>query len=905
MRHPGWTFIVTAFIALLILTGISPAENSKNNASPLSGLKERALPIKPAAVKISPAAEVVRVVVKFREGSGMRLRDDRLVSLSGQSSATVNNILKPYFDGRLARLVEGPEEDFRRMKMSLQAKTGMELADFNLYYELAVTDGAEAAELVRALNRLGIVEIAYAEPRSEVAEDIDPPTSDYEPYQYYLLEAPIGVDAVYANTLPGGDGTGVKIIDIEHFWNENHEDLEKAAGATIGPGNAPDGHHGTAVIGEMIGGDNGYGVTGICPGADIGMISAGTYGCAEAILMAVENLERGDLILIELHAPGPRYDFEIRSDQLGYVCMEYWQANFDAIQYAWASGMIVVEAAGNGAENLDDALYGPMFDTTYRNSHAIMAGAGAPPSGAHGADRSRLDFSNHGERVNLQGYGREVFTTGYGYYWDGDGDINQYYTATFSGTSSASPIVTGAVACLQGYYKQNYGVPMTADVAREVFYTTGSPQQGDTTGEHIGPRPDLAAAIAALTAPPSLYSEPIMIDTTLDPGTSAAVAIWLYNRSIGDIIDYDIYGTDSLLKDDIPDWITVVPEAGTLAPQDSVLLTATIDASVLENRLTIYKGIIEINWGISGGPADMMTYVPVFLEVPCQADTTFGVASSNDPGGPTYNWIELIDAGTVIPHEDYYNSYAANPLDDGTAGPIALPFSFPYFGTDYDSVYIAVNGGISFTDVDVNSNGYYSNFDIPGAPFETFIGVLWNDLIIGETHAAHGDIYYYTTPTSDSFIVEWWQMGNYNSPVDTLTTFEIILTADGDITMQYKDVGFSGLNETALIGLSEVECTSSPYFDAGEPVENTVSDQEAVLFDLLFQSEMAGDANGDDIINILDITCLIDYLYKGGPAPIPEASGDVNCDAIINILDITYLINYLYKDGTEPCYYSF
>jgi len=64
-----------------------------------------------------------------------------------------------------------------------------------------------------------------------------------------------------------------------------------------------------------------------------------------------------------------------------------------------------------------------------------------------------------------------------------------------------------------------------------------------------------------------------------------------------------------------------------------------------------------------------------------------------------------------------------------------------------------------------------------------------------------------------------------------------------------------------------------------------------------------GDANDNEIINILDITYLINYLYKTGPAPQPYTvcSGDCNCDCIVNILDVTYLINYMYKGGAAPC----
>jgi len=64
-----------------------------------------------------------------------------------------------------------------------------------------------------------------------------------------------------------------------------------------------------------------------------------------------------------------------------------------------------------------------------------------------------------------------------------------------------------------------------------------------------------------------------------------------------------------------------------------------------------------------------------------------------------------------------------------------------------------------------------------------------------------------------------------------------------------------------------------------------------------------GNCNGDATTNILDITYMISYLYKGGPVPTPYpvCSGDPNCNCTVNILDITFLINYLYKGGPLPC----
>ncbi|MFH2037371.1 MAG: M14 family zinc carboxypeptidase, partial [Candidatus Zixiibacteriota bacterium] len=61
-----------------------------------------------------------------------------------------------------------------------------------------------------------------------------------------------------------------------------------------------------------------------------------------------------------------------------------------------------------------------------------------------------------------------------------------------------------------------------------------------------------------------------------------------------------------------------------------------------------------------------------------------------------------------------------------------------------------------------------------------------------------------------------------------------------------------------------------------------------------------GDANHDLLINILDITFLINFLYKNGPAPEYPYSADVNSTGNINILDITYIIGFLYKSGPDP-----
>ncbi len=66
-------------------------------------------------------------------------------------------------------------------------------------------------------------------------------------------------------------------------------------------------------------------------------------------------------------------------------------------------------------------------------------------------------------------------------------------------------------------------------------------------------------------------------------------------------------------------------------------------------------------------------------------------------------------------------------------------------------------------------------------------------------------------------------------------------------------------------------------------------------------SALYGDANSDKQLSVSDVIYLINYLFKGGPAPAIYETGDCNCDGDITIADVIYLINYLFKGGPAPC----
>lgn len=63
-----------------------------------------------------------------------------------------------------------------------------------------------------------------------------------------------------------------------------------------------------------------------------------------------------------------------------------------------------------------------------------------------------------------------------------------------------------------------------------------------------------------------------------------------------------------------------------------------------------------------------------------------------------------------------------------------------------------------------------------------------------------------------------------------------------------------------------------------------------------------GDVDSNGKIDISDVVYLINYCYKGGPAPNPLLKGDVTADGLVNANDIIHLINYLFRNGMPPCH---
>jgi len=118
-------------------------------------------------------ANAVTVAVKFNEGTDIRLRDGKLVSLSTGSLSSLDAALERYGVTAIERQFSQPEEQFAREQAEIEKETGQDIPDLNLYFRLRLRDAGQAQGLLTALAKLPVVETAYLE-----ASPVPPPAEN-------------------------------------------------------------------------------------------------------------------------------------------------------------------------------------------------------------------------------------------------------------------------------------------------------------------------------------------------------------------------------------------------------------------------------------------------------------------------------------------------------------------------------------------------------------------------------------------------------------------------------------------------------------------------------------------------------------------------------------------------------
>ncbi len=340
-------------------------------------------------------------------------------------------------------------------------------------------------EVEDGLRRLPEVELVYREKRGS-----DPVTSaDYSASEHFLDAAHTGIDARWFWTQPNGDGAAMHFIDLEDGWFLAHEDLPAPTLIFNDNRDGIDfytGDHGAAVLGVVAGVDNAKGIVGIAPNvASVRTVSSfkisqpGLVDVANALMAAAKASPMPHVVLIEVQ-------LGIRS-----LPVEIESANLSAIRVAVGNGIIVVEAAGNGGNDLD-SLIGA-------DSGAILVGAGTAADPHNRSIWPNGDASNYGSRVLCYAWGDSIVSAGYG---DLAGTDNQSYTSTFGGTSGASAIIAGAALLLQGMHFATTKTLLSPLQMRTLLSNpmTGTAQGGTVAG-NIGVMPNLRAIVENGSSP--------------------------------------------------------------------------------------------------------------------------------------------------------------------------------------------------------------------------------------------------------------------------------------------------------------------------------------------------------------------------------------------------------------------
>ena len=166
---------------------------------------------------------------------------------------------------------------------------------------------------------------------------------------------------------------------------------------------------------------------------------------------------------------------------------------------------------------------------------------------------------------------------------------------------------------------------------------------------------------------------------------------------------------------------------------------------------------------------------------------------SDEPGGPSFNWIEISGTGTNL-----------NLSDDSYFFPINLPFNFNFYDTDYTQVAVGSNGAVYF----MNQYMTYGNVCIPGSNgsgIQQFIALYWDDLY----PSGANNVYYKIVGSTPNriLVVQWQNVSHYGSSGDAVTA-QAQLLENGDILLLYANPSSEagagatvGIQNDASIGL--------------------------------------------------------------------------------------------------------
>ena len=160
--HHSWSRIRWCVMALAMTLTIQPLF-----AQATDELIPRLAPDPPFQRPLAPTDNPTQIILKFREGSSVRMREGRFVGADDAQSvrdglSEIQAVLSAHgitFDA-IKPLHTRPETDLEADRKLGQQRSGRQLADLNLYYVVTLPVGQDIVSICDQLNELPIVEQA-------------------------------------------------------------------------------------------------------------------------------------------------------------------------------------------------------------------------------------------------------------------------------------------------------------------------------------------------------------------------------------------------------------------------------------------------------------------------------------------------------------------------------------------------------------------------------------------------------------------------------------------------------------------------------------------------------------------------------------------------------------------------
>ena len=288
-----------------------------------------------------------------------------------------------------------------------------------------------------------------------------------------------------------------------------------------------------------------------------------------------------------------------------------------------------------------------------------------------------------------------------------------------------------------------------------------------------------------LDLPINSGSVSLLANGVFEPGSSSSLSIEIYNSGEidfsqlnGEILNND---SDLFFETETITWT----EVGVGTTNESINMQLSTDNGIINGSVYNIPVRISDNFTFEQIVNLQLTIGEVSVSDPLGPDPygyyIYGEEDTEYDLAPTYSWIEIVPSQGGNGYQLDLNDNGNNQ-DDVTT--IDLPFTFTFYGEDYDRVSVCSNGWIAFGESDLES---FRNYPIPGTGGPSpMVAVFWDDL-------EDGDAYAYYDQGNDRFIIEWYNYDTYYA--NSNEEFQVILyntgsetpTGDDEILLQYRD----------------------------------------------------------------------------------------------------------------------